>query len=85
MAALTGTPVVTVPVGFSPATETAPEGVPIGMEILGLPWTDKELLKIAWQIENKLGRVRRSPIWALEVVESKDYERVPIVEPNVDD
>lgn len=81
LAALTGTPVVTVPVGFSPATETALEGVPIGMEILGLPWTDKELLKIAWQIENKLGRVRRSPKWALEVVESKDYESVPMVKP----
>lgn len=35
LAALTGTPVVTVPVGFSAATEDAPEGVPIGMEILG--------------------------------------------------
>ncbi|KAM3418425.1 hypothetical protein BST61_g4414 [Cercospora zeina] len=61
LAALTGTPVVTVPVGFSPASETAPEGVPIGMEILGSPWMDRELLRIAWQIEKRLGRVRRSP------------------------
>ncbi|KKY17048.1 putative amidase [Diplodia seriata] len=37
LAALTGSPVVTVPVGFSEATEEAPLGVPIGMEILGRP------------------------------------------------
>ncbi|KAK6434941.1 hypothetical protein LTR95_008876 [Oleoguttula sp. CCFEE 5521] len=81
LAALTGTPVVTVPIGFSPATATAPRGIPIGMEILGRSWTEALLLQIAWQIE-QLGRVRRIPEWAEEVVEIKAYEAVPSVTPN---
>ncbi|KAK4181785.1 amidase signature domain-containing protein [Triangularia setosa] len=39
LAALTGRPVVHVPAGFSPPSEDAPIGVPIGMEILGRPFT----------------------------------------------
>lgn len=41
LAALTGSPVVTVPIGFSNATADAPIGVPIGMEILGRPWSEE--------------------------------------------
>ncbi|KAK5135856.1 hypothetical protein LTR08_004505 [Meristemomyces frigidus] len=83
LAALTGSPVVTVPVGFSPATATAPEGVPIGMEILGLPWTDGLLLQIAHEMQEKLGRVRKTPGWAKEVVGVKAYAGgVPTVTPN---
>ncbi|KAK3114787.1 hypothetical protein LTR53_006564 [Teratosphaeriaceae sp. CCFEE 6253] len=81
LAALTGSPVVTVPVGFSPATATAPLGVPIGMEILGLPWTEGALLQIAYQIEG-LGRVRRTPSWASNVVGVKAYAAVPRVKPD---
>lgn len=81
LAALTGSPVVTVAVGFSRASEDAPEGVPTGMEILGLPWTEGKLLNIAYQIE-KLGQVRRGPQWALESVDIKDYEEVPVVVPD---
>lgn len=81
LAALTGSPVVTVPVGFSPETEQAPVGVPIGMEILGRPWTEQQLLQIAWQIE-QLGRVRKTPMWAMEDVEVKSYGSVPTVVPN---
>ncbi|EME50124.1 hypothetical protein DOTSEDRAFT_144746 [Dothistroma septosporum NZE10] len=81
LAALTGTPVVTVPVGFSPATETAPDGVPIGMEILGLPWTEEKLLQVAYQIQ-RLGRVRRTPRWARQRVEPRAYEIVPVVVPD---
>jgi Asp-tRNA(Asn)/Glu-tRNA(Gln) amidotransferase A subunit family amidase len=82
LAALTGTPVVTVPVGFSPATETAPEGVPIGMEILGRQWTDEKLLQIAYQIQS-LGRVRKTPSWAKQQVAARVYETVPSVTPDV--
>jgi Asp-tRNA(Asn)/Glu-tRNA(Gln) amidotransferase A subunit family amidase len=82
LAALTGTPVVTVPIGFSPATETAPEGVPIGMEVLGRQWTEEKLLRIAYQIQG-MGRVRRTPAWAREEVKVKRYEEVPSVVPDV--
>jgi Asp-tRNA(Asn)/Glu-tRNA(Gln) amidotransferase A subunit family amidase len=82
LAALTGTPVVTVPVGFSPATATAPDGVPIGMEILGRQWTEEKLLQIAYQIQ-QLGRMRKTPSWAKQQVAVRAYQRVPSVTPNV--
>jgi Asp-tRNA(Asn)/Glu-tRNA(Gln) amidotransferase A subunit family amidase len=83
LAALTGTPVVTVPIGFSPATSTAPVGVPIGMEILGRQWTEEKLLQIAYQIQ-QLGRVRKTPSWAKQQVHARQYQAVPSVTPNVD-
>lgn len=61
LAALTGSPVLTVPVGFSERTRDAPVGVPIGMEILGLPWEEDTLMGIAREIE-MLGTVRRAPV-----------------------
>lgn len=82
LAALTGTPVVTVPIGFSPATETAPDGVPIGMEILGRQWTEEKLLQTAWQIQ-QLGRVRKTPSWAKQQVGARAYDSVPSVTPDV--
>lgn len=82
LAALTGTPVVTVPVGFSPATETAPDGVPIGMEILGRQWTEEKLLQVAYQVQ-QLGRVRKTPLWAKQRVGARTYKSVPIVRPDV--
>ncbi|KAK5683384.1 hypothetical protein LTS10_004915 [Elasticomyces elasticus] len=81
LAALTGTPVVTIPIGFSPASATAPEGVPVGMELLGLPFTEAMLLQVAYQIE-AIGRVRRTPKFAQQVVEMKQYEAVPSVKPH---
>ncbi|KAH9826020.1 Amidase [Teratosphaeria destructans] len=80
LAALTGSPVVTVPVGFSNSTATAPEGVPIGMEILGRSWTEEKLLRIALQIQ-EIHRVRRTPGWAKEDVELVAHGSVPVVEP----
>lgn len=82
LAALTGTPVVTVPIGFSPATETAPDGVPIGIEILGRQWTEEKLLQIAWQIQ-QFSRVRKTPSWAKQQVRARAYESVPSVTPDV--
>lgn len=82
LAALTGSPVVTVPAGFSPATATAPEGVPIGMEVLGRPWTEEKLLQIAYGVQS-LGRVRKTPSWAQQVVGVKEYgASVPSVTPD---
>ena len=61
LAALTGFPSVCVPAGFSPPTADAPIGVPIGMELLGLPWTEQKLLQIAYQFE-QLTQVRKPPL-----------------------
>jgi Asp-tRNA(Asn)/Glu-tRNA(Gln) amidotransferase A subunit family amidase len=83
LAALTGTPVVTVPAGFSDPSEEAPVGVPIGMEILGRPWEEEKLLGIGYAIEQLL-KVRRSPVWAREMVEVGTYNSVPVVVPDRD-
>ncbi|KAM0721092.1 hypothetical protein Q7P37_003378 [Cladosporium fusiforme] len=82
LAALTGTPVVTAPIGFSESTKTAPDGVPIGMEILGRHWTEEKLLQIAYQIQ-QMARVREMPSWAKQQVVAQDYKSVPSVSPNV--
>ncbi|KAK3080394.1 hypothetical protein LTS18_001870 [Coniosporium uncinatum] len=83
LAALTGAPVVTVPIGFSDPSEDAPVGVPIGMEILGRPWEEAKLLGIGSELE-KLLRARRAPLWAREVVEvsSAVNGSVPFVRPD---
>ncbi|EGP92168.1 unnamed protein product [Zymoseptoria tritici ST99CH_1A5] len=81
LAALTGFPVVTVPIGFSTATDTAPEGIPIGMEIMGLPWTEEKLLQIAFKME-ELKAARRPPKWAKARVDVKQYGNVPRVVPD---
>jgi Asp-tRNA(Asn)/Glu-tRNA(Gln) amidotransferase A subunit family amidase len=85
LAALTGSPVVTVPAGFSPPTLDAPIGVigvPIGMEILGLPWSESTLINIASQILT-LTNVTRMPTFANKSVEVNSYFSVPSVTPNV--
>ncbi|EHY59045.1 hypothetical protein HRR83_001685 [Exophiala dermatitidis] len=61
LAAVTGSPVVVIPIGFSPPTASAPIGVPIGMEILGLPWTEGQLLRLAQAIDGRL-HARRPPV-----------------------
>lgn len=82
LAALTGSPVVTVPIGFSPPTETAPIGVPIGMEILGLPWSETKLLGVAARIDDLL-HARRMPTFANMSVEvTSAYTAVPSITPN---
>ena len=61
LAALTGSPVITIPIGFSPRSPTAPIGIPIGMEILGLPWSEGTLLQVAKGIDDIL-HARRMPV-----------------------
>ena len=82
LAALTGSPVITIPIGFSPASGTAPIGIPIGMEILGLPWTEEKLLRVAKGIDDRL-HARRVPTRGglNESVEYSVYEEVPDVKP----
>jgi Asp-tRNA(Asn)/Glu-tRNA(Gln) amidotransferase A subunit family amidase len=47
----TGFPAVTFQAGFSAATATAPLGVPIGAELLGLDFTEDKLLAYAYALE----------------------------------
>lgn len=87
LAALTGSPVVTIPVGFShPTNDNAPAEVPVGMEVLGLPWSEKRLLNFAALISDAVGKVRRAPVmnWGTVGVRrgTTVYERVPEVVPN---
>jgi Asp-tRNA(Asn)/Glu-tRNA(Gln) amidotransferase A subunit family amidase len=51
LASVTGFPAITVPAGFSQPTATAPLGVPIGMDILGRPWSEGRLIQIAYRFE----------------------------------
>ncbi|KAF2151118.1 amidase signature enzyme [Myriangium duriaei CBS 260.36] len=81
LAAVTGFPVVAMPAGFSPRSKSAPEGIPIGMELLGLPWAEETLLQMAYQIES-LTRIRRTPALAKRVIEPPALERVPDIVPD---
>lgn len=80
LAALTGSPVVVVPAGFSAPSEDAPIGVPVGMEILGLPWSEGRLLSIAQQI-SELTPIRKMPVLTNGTVELTEYKSVPMVTP----
>ncbi|KAI0113213.1 amidase signature enzyme [Daldinia grandis] len=82
LAALTGVPVFTVPVGFSQPSLDAPIGVPIGMEILGLPFSEEKLLNIANHF-TCLRPLRKTPAFANDTVPTKPYASVPTVHPNI--
>jgi amidase len=51
LASITGFPAITVPAGFSTPTASAPIGVPVGIEFLGQPFAEPQLLKIAYSFE----------------------------------
>jgi amidase len=54
LASVTGFPAITVPAGFSPPTATAPLGVPVGMDILGKPWSEGRLIELAFSFEQEV-------------------------------
>lgn len=82
LAALAGFPVVTVPAGFSPNSSDTPIGVPIGMEILGIPWTEGILLNIAKMV-TEVKRVRKMPSSTEAAVEAQSLQGVPIIVPDI--
>src|SRR6202050_4775576 len=51
LAAVTGFPSIVVPGGFSSPTQTAPLGIPVGIEFLGRPWSEELLIEIAYSYE----------------------------------
>lgn len=56
----TGFPSIVVPGGFSAPTPTARVGVPVGIELLGRPWSEGTLIEIAFGYE-RATRNRRPP------------------------
>jgi Asp-tRNA(Asn)/Glu-tRNA(Gln) amidotransferase A subunit family amidase len=56
----TGFPAVTFPGGFSAPTASAPLGVPVGAELLGLDYTEAKLLGYAYAFEQASG-LRKLP------------------------
>jgi len=56
----TGFPAVSFPGGFSRPTQSAPIGVPVGIELLGPEWSEAKLLKFAYAFEQAT-KYRRSP------------------------
>ena len=60
LGSVTGFPSIVVPAGFSAKTETAPIGVPVGLEIFGLPFSESKLIEIAYGYEQNHGK-RQSP------------------------
>jgi Asp-tRNA(Asn)/Glu-tRNA(Gln) amidotransferase A subunit family amidase len=56
----TGFPAVTFPAGFSAPSASAPLGVPVGGELLGLDYSEDRLLALAYAFE-QAARLRRSP------------------------
>ena len=53
-------PSIAVPAGFSPPTADAPLGVPVGLEIIGRPWSEPVLIGIAYGFE-QITRFRKAP------------------------
>lgn len=60
LAALTGSPEITLPAGYSEPTQAAPLGVPVGLSILGHPWSEAQLLRAAFDFE-QAAKVRKAP------------------------
>ncbi len=57
----TGFPAITFPAGFSTPTASAPLGVPVGADLLGLDYTEAKLLAYAYAYEQAF-KPRRLPI-----------------------
>ncbi|KAF9887389.1 hypothetical protein FE257_010244 [Aspergillus nanangensis] len=61
LASLTGRPAICIPGGFSPPSETAPIGIPIGLELMGKPDDDEKLLDLAERFEESI-QARKIPV-----------------------
>lgn len=61
LGSLTGFPSVVVPGGFTKPTETAPIGIPVGIEFLGREWSEATLFEIAYGFEQAT-KYRKPPI-----------------------
>jgi amidase len=57
----TGFPAITFPGGFSAPTNTAPVGVPVGIELLGPEWSEALLFRLAYAFEQAT-HARKPPL-----------------------
>lgn len=73
MASVTGLPAITLPGGFSSATPTAPEGVPVGVELMGYPFSEELLIGMGYAYEQAT-KHRRAP----EAFPDLDFSSVPV-------
>lgn len=80
LAAVTGSPVVVIPAGWSKPSKDAPVGVPIGMEILGMPWTEARLFNIARLVSEKTADLNKMPKLTERHVEYQSYFAVPDIQ-----
>ncbi len=76
LASVTGFPAITVPAGFSPPSATAPLGVPVGMDILGRPWSEGHLIELAYSFEQEI-HVRRPPSSAPALIDNRPRNVTP--------
>lgn len=60
LCAVTGFPSIVVPAGFAPSPH-APIGVPVGMEIVGRPFSEPILIEIAYAFEQQ-NKFRKAPL-----------------------
>ena len=63
LGSVTGFPSIVVPAGFSPKSDTAPIGVPVGIEFFGKPFSEKSLIEIGYGFEQNLP-MRKAPVLA---------------------
>jgi amidase len=61
LGSVTGFPSIVVPGGFSSPTATAAIGVPVGIEFLGRPWSERVLIEIGYGYEQAT-KHRRPPL-----------------------
>lgn len=66
LCSVTGFPSIVVPAGFSTPTDDAPQGVPVGMEIIGRPWSEPILIEIAFSYQ-EVSKLRKPPMSVLEI------------------
>jgi Asp-tRNA(Asn)/Glu-tRNA(Gln) amidotransferase A subunit family amidase len=61
MASVTGLPAITLPGGFSAPTDSAPLGVPVGVELMGRPFGEEALIHMGYAYEQAT-RHRKAPL-----------------------
>src|SRR5699024_9058669 len=61
VAALAGMPALTMPMGFSSPSPTAPIGVPMGLDLLARPFDEPKLIEIGYAFE-RVTQIREAPV-----------------------